>query len=726
MKMLFLLGGRDLEMLTIKDILDCHGVIYVDKKLSWGAKLSEYREHLEFDGVIYGIELIEDIEPPKNYIAIDHHNEKFHQKSSLEQVAKILDLQLTRWQELVSANDKGYISQMQKLHATDDEIKKIRQEDRSAQGVTAQEEEIAKQEIQNLQKVGDIYLLKTTLQNFSPLVDRIDKRDLIVYNSETISIFSSNIQILLDSFYDELNSNLCYYGGNPLGYFGFTKEYCKRERIDKTIERIVEMINKTKRQLYSYHVFMFPFIFESKTIGDKWVHKKFSIKSQRDYNEYFYFYKHVQDALFDTKESEFDTKESEDIPKYYEYIDQEGSFIIETNSCRYELDIDTISLRVFNTNVAIISFHLLNSRYQDHQDILAINDFGRRVYPQFLGERFTSETKNAFLAKSITIEQPKAEKIKDDFSRFDELKNLKSDMSLLPSYIKHYLDDSFQGYEQIVDDRMFVLSLYLSQSKSNSLGRIEDGRYIYEEDDFWYKYIFVDANTKSSQSRYMTKKLIKESTYDRWVDYGTLYGISRYSFVAISSGKFGKEIIFTHMQSIYVQIFTLLLAYRASIIYFSRRIQEISKKSDADISQEAQKLYKSYLNFLNGLYFKEITAQDQGIELYDKALNIMKIEHYLKDLDHEINELHSYVEMVEDKNESKKINDLTALGIIFLPATLIAGIFGMNIFPECFLENIGGWIAAFGFMIFATWHLIKIHDIPFKKFIFGAEKEKKE
>ena len=719
MKMLFLLGGRDLEMVTIKDILDRHGVMYVDKKLSWGAKLSEYREYLDFDGVIYGIELIEDMEPPKNYIAIDHHNEKFHQKSSLEQVAEILDLQLTRWQELVSANDKGYIPQMQKLHATDDEIKKIRQEDRSAQGVTAQEEELAKQEIQNLQKLGNIYLLKTTLQHFSPLVDRIDKRDLIVYNDETISVFSSNIQMLIDSFYNELNSNLCYYGGDPLGYFGFTKEYCKQEKIDKTLKRIIEMINKTEKQLYSYHAFMFPFTFENQKISDKWICKKFSITTQKDYNEYFYFYKHVRDALFDTKEGE-------SISQYYEYIDQEGSFTIETNSCSYELEIDTISLRVFNTNVALISFHLLNSRYKDPQDILAINDFGRRVYPQFLGEHFTSETKNAFLAKSITINQPKVGVLTEDFSRFDALKNLKSDMSLPPSYIKHYLDDSFESYEQIIDDRMFVLSLYLSQSKANCLGRIEDDRYIYEEDDFWYKYIFVDANMKSSQSKYMTKKLIKESTYDRWVGYGTLYGVSRYSFVAISSGEFGKEVIFTHMKTIYFQIFTLLLAYRASIISFSKRIQEVSKKDDADITQKAQELYKSYLNFLNGLYFRELTAQDQGIELYDKALNIMNIEHYLKDLDHEINELHSYVEMVEDKKESKKINDLTALGIIFLPATLIVGIFGMNIFPKGFLENIGGWVVSFGLMIGTTWWLVKNHNIPFKKFIFGAKKEMKE
>ena len=41
---LFLLGGHDLEMLTIRNVLDAHGYTYVDHQLQWNnAKLSSYQ-----------------------------------------------------------------------------------------------------------------------------------------------------------------------------------------------------------------------------------------------------------------------------------------------------------------------------------------------------------------------------------------------------------------------------------------------------------------------------------------------------------------------------------------------------------------------------------------------------------------------------------------------------------------------------------------------------------
>ena len=720
-KILFLLGGYDLEMVEIKKILEENGVDFKDKHLSWGAKLSEYEEYLDFDGKIYGIELVEDIEPPTNYIAIDHHNKRYKQKSSLEQVAEILDLKLTRWQQLVAANDRGYIPEMRRLCATDDEIKKIRREDRLAQGITENEEKIAELEIENIKEIDGVYLLKTTLKHFSPLVDRTDKRPLIIYNEHTLSVFADNIEELIKSFKDEIDKHLCYYGGNPLGYFGFSEEYFKKESINETVNRILEIMKKRVKKLYSYHTFMFPFIFDGKPkVSDEWIYKKFKIESQKDYNEYVYFYKHVQDALFNKKD-----EANEYISKYYEYIDQEGTFTIECKKGIYELEIDGISLRIFNTNVAIISFNLINRKYKNSEDILAINDFGRRIYPQFLGENFTCETKNSFLANSITIHQPKLNKtIKEDFSKFDKKENLNVNMNLLPSYIDHYLKKSFKSYRHIIDDRMFVISLYLSEDMSNRLKSVEEDKYTYENDEFWYKYIFIDSESKTCQSRYMTKKLILESTYDRWVDWGTLFGISRYSFVAVSSGRFGKNVLLTYMQTMYFQIFTLLLAYRASIIYFSDEIQNTSEKDDTKIAECTEKHYKKYLNFLNRLYFKEVTAQDQGIELYDKALKIMKIEQHLADLDNEINELHSYVEMIEEKKESRSINNLTKLGTIFLPASLIASIFGMNIYPLN-NDNVFDWIIFIIVTIIVTWRLSYLHKLETLEYLIG-KKEKNE
>ena len=717
-KELFLLGGRDLEMCEIEKILKENGKNYENKHLSWGAKLSSYKEHLDFDGKIYGVELIEDIEPPKNYIAIDHHNERFKNESSLEQIAKILGIRLSREQKLIAANDKESITGMKKLCATDEKIKDIRQRDRRCQGVSEEEEEIAEREIKNLENEDGIFILKTTLKHFSPLVDRIDKRPLVIYNDEEISVYANQslIEDLIGNFRKDISKNLCYYGGNPLGYFGFSKEYFQDRNLDETLKKVIDLLKK-EIKIYSYHTFMCPFIFKKEDINrsKKWEYKKFEIKEQRDYNEFFYFYKHVQDVLYNIDEENSDNFAS----KYYEYEDQNGKYIIDCIRGVYELDIDGISLRIFNTNVGILSFNLINKKYKNSEDILNINDFGRRIYPQFLGEDFVCATKNVFLANKIIIRQPESDKeIVDDFMEFGDKKNLKIGMNLLPKYIKSYLDGYFEDVKPIIDDRMFVISFYLSDVVSSRLKEWKKGHYGYESDDWWYKYIFVDNKDKSCQSKHMCKELIKKSTYDRWVEQGTLFGISRYSFVGVAARNWISEnVLLMHIKTMYFQLFTLLLVYRASIIKFSNDIQDVTQKDSDEIIQEAQNLYEKYLKFLNKVYFNEVTAQEQGIELFDQALEIMKIDRNLNDLDREINELHSYVEMIENKKETLTINKLTKLGTIFLPGTFIAGIFGMNVFPDNTINNYFWLISSLILILFITLWLGWVHNIEICKFL---------
>lgn len=67
--------------------------------------------------------------------------------------------------------------------------------------------------------------------------------------------------------------------------------------------------------------------------------------------------------------------------------------------------------------------------------------------------------------------------------------------------------------------------------------------------DFWYKYVFVDSGDNdydvTCQNKELRTKLIKESTYERWQKFGTLYGITRYSMVALTDeGDFCKELPF--------------------------------------------------------------------------------------------------------------------------------------------------------------------------------------
>lgn len=42
-KVIFLLGGHDLEMITIRELLDENNMFYFDESQKWGAKLSDYK-----------------------------------------------------------------------------------------------------------------------------------------------------------------------------------------------------------------------------------------------------------------------------------------------------------------------------------------------------------------------------------------------------------------------------------------------------------------------------------------------------------------------------------------------------------------------------------------------------------------------------------------------------------------------------------------------------------
>jgi len=75
---IFLLGGHDLEMLTIRELLHAHAPeCFVDKGLAWGARASNYRTEIEaalkagLTPVL--VELVDDIGIDGKAVIIDHH-----------------------------------------------------------------------------------------------------------------------------------------------------------------------------------------------------------------------------------------------------------------------------------------------------------------------------------------------------------------------------------------------------------------------------------------------------------------------------------------------------------------------------------------------------------------------------------------------------------------------------------------------------------------------------
>ena len=209
--------------------------------------------------------------------------------------------------------------------------------------------------------------------------------------------------------------------------------------------------------------------------------------------------------------------------------------------------------------------------------------------------------------------------------------------------------------------------------------------YGYEDHLYWYAFMNGDAKSESitCQHDVMLEEEIANSTYNRWANYGTLFGFTRDSFVAISDDlntllKNNAPNLAIHFTSIYYQMAMLSLAQRASILRFSSEVANLGDigKDDGDKAVKLiEKLYLNYIEFVNKLYFREITPAIQGIEIYDQFQTVMRIEHDANALKEEMKELYDLAML-------KKQDILTEIATFYLPFALVFGILGANFFND--------------------------------------------
>jgi len=226
-KSVFLLGGHDLEMLEIKKILDLQRIKYFDEGLQWGAKLSAYKDKFDAVHKFIGVELIGDCEPPAGYTLIDHHNENHEKPSSIEQVAELLGIELNRYQQLVAANDKGYIPAMLEMGATKSEINDIRNADRKGQGVTDEDEKLARESIEEHQsRIGNVMVIKSLTPKFSAITDQLYPfNELLISYKNSFTYYGEKSSVFSKKFQDLIQEHKAYTGGEKLSFFGIDSQY---------------------------------------------------------------------------------------------------------------------------------------------------------------------------------------------------------------------------------------------------------------------------------------------------------------------------------------------------------------------------------------------------------------------------------------------------------------------------------------------------------------------
>ena len=253
--MIFLLGGHDLEMLEIRNLLEKEGLVYFDHNLHWGnANFEQYKDILDIyqnkkDICIYGIELQEketDI-IPNNYTRIDHHNDFFHKKSSLEQVADLLNIKLDCYLQLVAINDSEYIGGLIKAGASQEKIQLVRRRDREAQGVTTEDELLAEEAIKGKELQGDVVIIQSKSSRFSPICDHLYPYDkLLIYTDEELIFYGEGKNRLVHHFANDLEQKKMFHGGKENGFIGLVRGKYSKKEIEEIKKEIITLVSNNK------------------------------------------------------------------------------------------------------------------------------------------------------------------------------------------------------------------------------------------------------------------------------------------------------------------------------------------------------------------------------------------------------------------------------------------------------------------------------------------------
>ncbi|RYU93036.1 hypothetical protein [Emticicia agri] len=511
-------------------------------------------------------------------------------------------------------------------------------------------------------------------------------------------------------------------------------------------------VHENKIQPFSYHAFLFPFkweiLFNSiKPFGERcsledfekilglnndaqnlnrnqnlrWQRKHFVIDQQLAYNEYNYFYDFVRDVIYDRGDQDKKDFKLKSIVRHYDFkFPQENSFFeIDTglkDTPLYQLKIRKIQLNIYETGVGIFSYHLENDTYDRPDDILNINQFGRRIFVggyQLPGTYYDArknlspnEVQFVDLARHFKISFGNQTLITEDFQNCKDFEKFEKAPFFLPKTItelitynaessnKNALLTTEWSYESSeariwiapsIDDRMFVHCWYcysndntVDEKKKGSKTKTElNSNQFNENSEFWYKYTFIDhQGGESHQNISFKNEIIEKSTYKRWSDYGTLYGISKYSFTMLCSDT-GPEYLLSVHETMYLKMAELSLVQRATVLRFSDEVQYINSIEDEFKKNEMIRgLYEYHIRFINKIDFREITPQEQGIELYDMIQKTMRINEQVEFLDKELNELHDYALLLEEKTrlieEKTRSRKLDLIAYVGLPITFIS------------------------------------------------------
>lgn len=437
-----------------------------------------------------------------------------------------------------------------------------------------------------------------------------------------------------------------------------------------------------QQSIISEHLFVFPFSWKChRKYNDTLFHQHTQIKgknferlghwnphistiaSDKDYNEHVYFYKPIRMALYTFQGAPLIVRNYD-----YEGLDERSYFKLEKDEAEYVLGIKQIDLKLYKTGIGLLSFRLTNHKYKSIKEIEAINSFGQCVYPPLLPIK---RARHAGMPSRVEIYLNKENHIIESFEDKPYDESLTISVLIMSVLGKPFTCKVARTHndamliEPVLGNQMFCCCMYYEAELVKA---------IYEE-----KRSLNDITCLMSINK--RNGLIEEIEKIAGQDEGTylkcqehLYGINRFMLLCITKEEVHDKL--------YDQLVKLVLMQRATLLNLSYELARISTLPKSEISSAIASIYEIYIQFINQLYFKEVTEDSEGAYIYEQLSKSFKIEEELNQLNFEIDEVHEYANLVEQSVSNVKVQLLTIIGAALVIPSFVTGFFGMNIFQK--------------------------------------------
>ncbi len=402
-------------------------------------------------------------------------------------------------------------------------------------------------------------------------------------------------------------------------------------------------------------------------------------------------------------------KKKDKICTVYEYPIREKLYyeITSFGGFSYSLPIEKIELHLYNFGVGIIFLHVLNydekagnagakvcGVAEDIADIKRINDAGRRMMAPILARDGDTAGSNPFLvcAEKLGIRWEgcpgktgeTAGSVITDFREnvtyvmnHAQDETAKQRLSQPADFLLRLLNGNLKkdgpykiSVDSRTDDRMFVMCMIRDEALSEAI------RCSTVDLDLLYSVLYVDYDSTSCEDADMRNLLLDESVYRRWCGLGTLYGITDYSMVCITTDKekiIDNTVIHPYLAE-YPFLVSLVYAQKMGIEWFSELAEKqitlgwkkIFARRKTLPSRWIADLQKRYLLFKNQILILSFSWQEQGAELYRLLQKQMMIDQDRAMLDEQMQGIY-------EMENVKSGNFLAVLGTILAIITLVFG-----------------------------------------------------